>query len=71
MKSPELETATEESTTRLVWSLLAVPEGATANRQRFLNLMKLSLSDLLYESNPQERKSSVEGLGGRACERAW
>ena len=63
MKSPELATATEESTTNLAWSVLPIPEGADANRQRFLNLMKLSLTDLLYESNPQERKAFVEGWG--------
>jgi hypothetical protein len=63
MKSPELATATEASTTELIWDLLPKPEGATANRQRFLNLMKLSLSDLLYQDNSEERKSAVEGWG--------
>jgi hypothetical protein len=67
-KSPDLATATEASTTDLAWSVLPEPDGDDANRQRYLNLMKLSLSDLLYENDPEQRKSSVEGWGwpGRA-----
>ena len=51
---------TEESTTALALSLLP-PPNADANRQRFLNLFKLSLLDLLYEDDPRMRRSAVEG----------
>lgn len=63
MKGYDLKTETEESTTDLVWSVLPPADGPDANRRRFLNLMKLSLSDLLYENDPGCRKSAVEGWG--------
>src|SRR5689334_6158592 len=52
---------TEESTTSLALSLLPAATGADANRQRFLNLVKLSILDLLYENDPRMRRSAVEG----------
>jgi hypothetical protein len=52
---------TEQSTTALAFSLLPSPAGPDANRQRFLNLVKLSLLDLLYENDPRMRRSAVEG----------
>ncbi len=39
----------EQDTTELIWSLLREPGEADPNRDRYLNLMKLSLTDLLYE----------------------
>ena len=69
MKGKDLSDETEESTTGLAWSLLRAPEGPHANRRRYLDLMKLSLSDLLYENDPQNRRKAVEGWGwpSRAC----
>jgi hypothetical protein len=63
MKGHDLSVETEQSTTELALQLLPQAEGPHANRQRFLNLMKLSLLNLLYEDNPQWRKSAVEGWG--------
>jgi hypothetical protein len=65
---PDLSVENEESTTRLAWSLLPRAEGADANRRRFLNLMKLCISDLLYEDDPEWRRKCLEGWGwpGRA-----
>ena len=63
MKGHDLSTETEDSTTDLAWQLLPRPEGPHANRQRYLNLMKLAVSDLLYENDPHWRKCSVEGWG--------
>lgn len=63
MKGHDLSGESETSTTELAWQLLPPPVGLHANRQRFLNLMKLSLLDLLYENDPKWRKSAVEGWG--------
>ena len=45
--------------------MAAAPTAGRSAResQRFLNLMKLSLLDLLYENDPKWRKSAVEGWG--------
>ena len=61
LKVADLSGETEESTTALAHSLLARPEGETANRRRFLNLLKLSLTDLLYEDDPAWRRRQIEG----------
>lgn len=58
---PDLSVETEESTTQLAWSLLPPAEGVDANRRRFLNLMKLCITNLLYENDPKWRKMCVEG----------
>jgi O-methyltransferase len=63
VKGHDLSVETEGSTTALALQLLPPPHGPHANRQRFLNLMKLSLLDLLYENDPEWRKSAVEGWG--------
>jgi hypothetical protein len=63
MKGHDLSIETEEETTRLAWSLLARPEGPHADRDRYVNLLKLSLVDLLYEDDARARKSAVEGWG--------
>jgi hypothetical protein len=55
------EGATEESTDKLIWKLLGTPKGAHASRKRYLDLMKLSLTDLLYENNPEHRMRRIEG----------
>jgi hypothetical protein len=53
--------ATEESTDKLAWEVLGKAEGPDANRKRYLDLMKLSLTDLSYENNPQARMRRIEG----------
>src|SRR5262245_25903556 len=63
MKGYDLSVETEEATTDLAWSLLPRAEGPDADRRRFLNLLKLSLVDLLYEDDPRARRSAVEGWG--------
>jgi hypothetical protein len=63
MKGHDLSVETENSTTELAWTLLGQPAGRDANRRRFLNLMKLSLVDLLYENDPKWRKCALEGWG--------
>src|SRR5262245_51811278 len=63
LKGYDLSVETEEATTDLTWTLLAQPEGPLADRRRFINLLKLSLLDLLYEDDPRGRKSAVEGWG--------
>jgi O-methyltransferase len=63
MKGYDLSVETEEATTGLAWTLLTRPDGPLADRQRFVNLLKLSLVDLLYENDPRARKSAVEGWG--------
>jgi hypothetical protein len=59
----DLSRETEASTTELAWSLLQPAEGVHADRRRYLNLVKLSLLDLLYESDPSWRRRAVEGWG--------
>src|SRR5262249_24101476 len=53
--------ATEESTDKLIDELLGKPDGTNPNPPRYLDLMKLSLTDLSYENNPQERMKRIEG----------
>jgi hypothetical protein len=61
LKVADLSQETERSTTELAWSLLAPPVGAVSNRQRYLDLMKLALTDLLYEVDAPWRRRLVEG----------
>jgi len=58
-----LSEETEDATTELAWSLLPRPGGQDADARRFVNLLKLSLVDLLYEDDARGRKSAVEGWG--------
>ena len=59
---PELENPTEEGTMAVIHELLPPQKsGPQANRERFLDLMKLSLTDLLYENDPVGRRKRVEG----------
>lgn len=57
----DLSRETERSTTERAWSALPPATGADANRQRYLNLLKLALADLLYEDDPRWRRRLVEG----------
>ncbi len=59
---PELENLTEDGTLAVIHELLPPQKsGPQANRERFLDLMKLSLTDLLYENDPVGRRKRVEG----------
>jgi hypothetical protein len=53
--------ATERSTDKLIRKILGSPTGALASRKRYLDLMKLSLTDLLYENDPETRMKRIEG----------
>jgi O-methyltransferase len=63
MKGHDLSVEDEASTTDLTWDILPPAAGPDANRRRFLNLMKLALTDLLYENDPKWRKCLIEGWG--------
>lgn len=58
---PEYLDATEESTAKAIESLIEWPQGPTANREAYLNLMKLSLADLLYENKQKRRAARIDG----------
>ncbi len=59
---PMFQNLGEQDTTELIWSLLREPGEADPNRDRYLNLMKLSLTDLLYEDDQVGRRKRVEGF---------
>ena len=63
MKGHDLSVENEASTTDLTWDILPAATGPDANRRRFLNLMKLALTDLLYENDPRWRRCLIEGWG--------
>lgn len=58
---PEFRNVTEEQTAANITRLLPRPSGPSSNRQRYLDLMKLSLADLLYENSAKGRAARVEG----------
>lgn len=58
---PVLANANEDTTTDLVLELLAETDEADPNRDRYLDLMKLTLTDLLYENDQVGRRKRVEG----------
>jgi hypothetical protein len=60
-KHPALQNPSEEGTTELILDLLPRASAPDPNRTRYLNLMKLSLTDLLYENDQVGRRKRVEG----------
>lgn len=55
------EKYSEDETTGLILSLLSTPEEPPSTRDLYLDLMKLSLTDLLYENDQEGRRKRVEG----------
>ena len=63
---PALKNASEERTAALIEELLAGSTGSNRNRDRYLDLLKLSLTDLLYEPSQSGRRAGSRAGTGRA-----
>ena len=59
--NPVLANANEATTAALIERFLERSADRNTNRERYLDLMKLSLTDLLYENDQQGRRKRVEG----------